>query len=183
MRGKLPPRLGDARSRREPASSASTEERCVAAVSSSSTHNSNCSISLSRFSLRLPNCKRRSLRICNFSVSISSVYARSSASLATFLVLDSCACFSCNAAYCSPAARASLSFLRRSVRRDRQAQCSQNPSLYGKDGTQIVKNHLTQRSACDLQRAAQSHLDQRIRGAHRVSPIDSLEQHRKLRCS
>ena len=36
--------------------SPSTEERCVAAASSCSTHNSNCSISLSRFSLRFPNC-------------------------------------------------------------------------------------------------------------------------------
>ena len=52
----------------DPVRSAKMLLRCASSVSSSSTQSSNCPISRSRFSLRLPDCKRRNLIICALAI-------------------------------------------------------------------------------------------------------------------
>jgi len=89
--------------RPEPDYGVSSEERRAEAASSCSTHNSNCSISFARFSLRLPNCMRRNFRICSLSASIRAAKSRISASLATSssFFMRSCACCSWSSAFSS----------------------------------------------------------------------------------
>src|SRR5204862_1400188 len=149
---------------------AATHESCASVASSSSTHNSSCSICRARFSLFWPNCIRRNFKISSFSDAISVLFESSSA-----FCDNSSSSLDNNAACCS----SSNAFNSATSNRSRSGSTTLadfiRPSYERNDACQLRSAFVLALLPTTLSRK------HRRSGTHRAPPIDSLQQHRELR--